>query len=130
MPSGTTWPSDNGAERWQQRSTSAAGRPPASRNSTTGSLQMRRASGLSVSSSAQAAMYQALRTNIVGLPWGCAETLSAYACSGNSTPGAPAMPIASRLEQRVVAAVVEAQQAEAVAERVGKHGDAAVGGVG
>jgi len=34
------------------------------------------------------------------------------------------------LEQRVVAAIIEAQQAEAVAERIGEHGDAPVGGVG
>src|SRR5436189_2494167 len=93
MPPDTTSPSDRGAERWQQRSTSAAGRP-LSRNKTTGSLQMRRASGFCLSSSAQAAMYQALRMNIVGLPkcwptnpiWLRQETLLAYAGGENYTP--------------------------------------------
>src|SRR5215510_14296764 len=65
MPAGTTSPIDNGAERWQQRSTRAAARPSPSRKRTTGSLQMRRASGFCPTSSAQAAMYQALRMNIV-----------------------------------------------------------------
>src|SRR5258708_36201648 len=71
----TTEPSDSGAERWQQRSTNAAGWPRWSRNSTTGSLQMRRASGFSWSSSAQAAMYQAFRINMAGLLSKCSIRL-------------------------------------------------------
>src|SRR5204862_7779604 len=67
MPLSTRLPRCSGAARWQQRSSSAAALPALSRNSTTGSLQMRRASGAAPSSSAQAAMYQALRTNIRGL---------------------------------------------------------------
>jgi hypothetical protein len=60
-------PMCNGADRWQQRSASAAARFARSRNSTIGSSQMRRASGSAPSSSAQAAMYQALRSSIGGL---------------------------------------------------------------
>src|SRR5260370_1795446 len=64
MPASTTLPRCSGAARWQQRSASTAALPLASRNSTTGSLQMRRASGAAPISSAQAAMYQALRSSI------------------------------------------------------------------
>src|SRR5512143_1216161 len=71
----TTDPSDSGAERWQQRSTNAAGWPRWSRNNTTGSLQIRRASGLSRSSSAHAAMYQAFRINMAGLLSRCSIRL-------------------------------------------------------
>src|SRR5690348_16900349 len=45
-------------------SSKAAGFPSRSRYSTTGSLQIRRARGVSPISSDQAAMYHALRTNI------------------------------------------------------------------
>ena len=54
----------SGAPRWQHMSSRAAARPCRSRNSTTGSLQMRRASGVAPISSAQAATYQALRMNM------------------------------------------------------------------
>src|ERR1700678_1767955 len=45
-------------------SSSAAAAPRSSRNSTTGSLRIRRATGLSVTSSAQAATYHAFLMNI------------------------------------------------------------------
>src|SRR5579863_10514176 len=70
MPSSTTVPRLRGAERWQQRSASAAARPSLSRNSTIGSLQIRRASGVSPSSSPHAAIYQALRANMLQPPCG------------------------------------------------------------
>src|SRR5207248_6541888 len=58
----------SGAARWQQRSAGAPTRPVPSRNSTIGSLQMRRASGWSpVISCAHAAMYQALRNSMRSL---------------------------------------------------------------
>src|SRR5437763_4304791 len=56
----------NGAALWQQRSASAAAWFALSRNSTSGSPQIRRASGSAPSSSAQAAIYQALRSGIGG----------------------------------------------------------------
>src|SRR5665213_2322487 len=68
MPCSTTVPRLSGAARWQQRSASAAARPSRSRNSTTGSLQMRRPSGASPTSSPHAAMYQELRANIGSPP--------------------------------------------------------------
>src|SRR6516162_7266378 len=68
MPASTMLPRCRGAARWQQRSASAAALPEAVRNSTTGSPQIRRASGLSLSSSAHAPIYQALRSNILDLP--------------------------------------------------------------
>src|SRR6266567_7438151 len=67
MPASTTLPRCSGAARWQQRSASTPTLPAPSRKRTTGSLQIRRASGSPPTSSAQAAMYQALRSSIGGL---------------------------------------------------------------
>src|SRR5688572_30937867 len=58
---------DNGACRWQQRSSSATGTPSSRRNSTTGWLSRMRRRRSRVTSWSQAATYHALRTNIGGL---------------------------------------------------------------
>src|SRR6185437_13072241 len=60
----STAPSDSGAARWQQQSSSAPTSPLALRNSTTLSLRRVLAIGLSVSSWDHSAVYQPLRRNI------------------------------------------------------------------
>src|SRR5258708_35478202 len=91
MPVSVTVPSDNGAPRWQQRSSSAATSPRPFRNRNTGSLRSVRAKGLSASSVAVAATYHAFRTNMCSLLTTDAPPplrKNTTACPRSSEPGA------------------------------------------
>ena len=55
----------SGAPRWQHMSSNAAAFPARARNSTTGSLPMRRAGGVRGHAPAQPAAYQAVRVQVV-----------------------------------------------------------------